>query len=67
MADAIRVQTEAVELTFGALISWMGATHNLTKTSPKASTEMSLRVLAYNFNRLLNPLGTQSLTAAIRT
>ncbi len=28
--------------------AWMGATHFLTKTLPRVSTEMSLHVLAYN-------------------
>jgi hypothetical protein len=35
----------------------MGATHFLTKTLPRVSTEMSLHVLAYNFKRLMRILG----------
>lgn len=67
MPDAMRVRRQTVEHTFGTLKSWMGATHFLTKTMPRVSTEMSLQVLAYNFKRLLQMLGTQQLIHVIRT
>jgi hypothetical protein len=35
----------------------MGATHFLTRTLGRVSTEMSLQVLAYNLKRVLNILG----------
>lgn len=35
----------------------MGATHFLTRTIEKVSTEMSLHVLAYNMKRLIKLLG----------
>jgi hypothetical protein len=34
----------------------MGATHFLTKTLPKAATEMALSMLAYNLTRVMNML-----------
>ena len=46
--------------------TWMGATHFLTKTLPRVSTEMSLHVLAYNFKRVMKILGTGPLMAAMR-
>ena len=44
----------------------MGATHFLTKTIPRMSTEMSLHVLAYNMKRAMQILGIAPLVAAIR-
>ena len=44
----------------------MGATHFLTKTLNRVSTEMSLHVLAYNLKRLIAILGVEPLVAAIR-
>ena len=44
----------------------MGATHFLTKTIPRVSTEMSLHVLAYNIKRAMQILGIAPLVAAIR-
>lgn len=58
---ASRVRRSTVEHTFGTLKAWMGATHFLTKTLPRVSTEMSLHVLAYNMKRVLQILGTRSL------
>ena len=61
---AVRRQT--VEHPFGTLKYWMGATHFLPKTLPRVSTEMSLHVLAYNLNRMMNILGIAGLLEAIR-
>ncbi len=44
----------------------MGATHFLTTTLPRVSTEMSLQVLAYNLKRMMKILGTPALIEAIR-
>ena len=44
---------------------WIGATHFLTKTLDKVSTEISLHVLAYNLKRVINLVGTQKLLEAI--
>jgi transposase len=44
----------------------MGATHFLTKTLKKVSSEMALHVLAYNLKRVMNILGPGPLMAAIR-
>ena len=35
----------------------MGSTHFLTKRLPRASTKMSLHVLAYNFKRVMRIMG----------
>jgi hypothetical protein len=44
----------------------MGATHFLTKTLERVSTEMSLHVLAYNLKRVMKILGIRGLIEAIR-
>jgi hypothetical protein len=49
---------------------WMGATHFLTKTLIRVSTEtpaeMSLHVLAYNLKRVMQIFGVTSLVESIR-
>ena len=64
--EASRLRRQTVEHTFGTLKAWMGATHFLTKTLPRVSTEISLHVLAYNFKRVMKILGTGPLMEAIR-
>lgn len=64
--DAMRIRRETVEHPFGTLKSWMGATHFLTKTLDRVSTEMSLHVLAYNLKRVMNLIGPQKLIEAIQ-
>ena len=44
----------------------MGATHFLTKTLPRVSTEMSLHVLAYNLKRAMQIVGIRPLMEAIQ-
>jgi hypothetical protein len=39
----------------------MGATHFLTGTIERVSTEMSLHVLAYNMKRVIKLLGSERL------
>jgi transposase len=60
------MKCQAAEHPFGTLKAWMGATHFLTKTIPRVSTEMSLHVLAYNMKRAMQILGIAPLAAAIR-
>ncbi|OLF00580.1 hypothetical protein A8O36_31800 [Pseudomonas aeruginosa] len=62
----MRIRRQTVEHPFGTLKSWMGATHFLTKTLDRVSTEMSLHVLAYNLKRVLNVLGSGALMAAMK-
>jgi transposase len=64
--QAPRVRRQTVEHPFGTLKAWIGATHFLTKTRQKVSTEMSLHVLAYNLKRMMAILGVVPLLAAIR-
>ena len=63
---SMRVRRQTVEHPFGTLKAWMGATHFLTRTLKRVSTEMSLHVLAYNLKRVIAILGLQPLLAAIR-
>jgi len=44
----------------------MGATHFLTKTLKRVSTEIRLHVLAYNIKRVIAILGVKPLLAAIQ-
>ena len=62
----MRIRRQTVEHSFGTLKAWMGATHFLTKTLNRVSTEMSLHVLAYNLKRVIAILGVEPLVAAIR-
>ena len=54
--QAMGLRRKTVEHPFGTLKAWMGATHFLTKTLPRVSTEMSLNILAYNLKRALRIL-----------
>ena len=62
----MRIRRQTVEHPFGTLKSWMGATHFLTRTLDRVSTEMSLHVLAYNLKRVLNLMGSDALMAAMK-
>ena len=64
--EMMRIRRQTVEHPFGTLKAWMGGTHFLTRTLDRASTEMSLHVLAYNFKRALNLLGNSALMAAMK-
>lgn len=61
-----RLRRQTVEHPFGTLKAWMGATHFLTKSLPRVSTEMSLHVLAYNLKRIMAILGSHRLIAAMK-
>jgi len=47
LPEMMRIRRQTVEHPFGTLKAWMDATHFLTKTLDRVSTEMSLHVLAY--------------------
>lgn len=64
--EMMRIRRQTVEHPFGTLKSWMGATHFLTRTLDRVSTEMSLHVLAYNLKRVLSLLGSGALIAAMQ-
>ena len=59
--DKMRLSRQTVEHPFGTLKAWMGWTHFLMRSLPKVKTEMSLHVLAYNFKRAINTIGTKRL------
>jgi transposase len=56
--DKMRVRRQTAEHPYGTIKAWMGATHFLTKTLGRVSTEMSLHVLAYNLKRVMKILGS---------
>jgi hypothetical protein len=60
------IRRSTVEHVFGTLKHWMGATHFLTRTLGRVSTEMSLQVLAYNLKRVMNILGVARTIKAMR-
>ena len=66
MPDAMAVRRQTVEHPFGTLKAWMGATHFLTRTLKRVSTEMSLHVLAYNIKRVIAIIGVGPLLQMIR-
>ena len=55
--QAMALRRRTVEHPFGTIKAWMGATHFLTRTLKRVSTEMSLQVLAYNMKRVIAILG----------
>ena len=60
------IRRQSVEHPYGTLKHWMGATHFLTRTLERVSTEMSLHVLAYNMKRVMNILGVAALIEAMQ-
>ena len=66
MPDAMRVRKQTIEHPFGTLKCWMGATHFLTRTLKRVSTEMSLHMLAYNLKRAIAIMGVRPLMDAMR-
>jgi len=67
LLNTMGIRRRTVEHVFGTLKSWMGSAHFLTKTLKNVRTEMSLCVLAYNMNWMIQIMGIQPLIAAIRT
>lgn len=64
--DAMRIRRSTVEHVFGTLKTWMGHNHFLTRTKKKVATETSLHVLAYNFKRVLNIIGSKDTIMALK-
>ena len=64
--DAMRIRRQTVEHPFGTIKAWMGATHFLTRTIDRVSTEMSMHVLAYNLKRVIRMMGVREMVQAIR-
>jgi transposase len=64
--EMMRIRRQTVEHPFGTIKAWMGATHFLTKTIERVSTEMSLHVLAYNMKRAIKLLGSETVMKAMR-
>jgi transposase len=64
--QASRIRRQTAEHPFGTIKAWMGATHFLTKTITRVSTEMSLHVLAYNLKRAMGIVGIAPLMMAMR-
>lgn len=64
--EAMRTRRQTVEHPFGTLKDWMGATHFLTRTLERVSTEMSLHILAYNLKRVMKIIGFGELMAAMQ-
>lgn len=60
------IRRSTVEHVFGTLKHWVGATHFLTRTPGKVSTEMSLQVLACNLRRVLNIPGVAGMMKAMK-
>jgi len=63
--QAMSLRRQTAEHPFGTLKAWMGATHFLTRTLKRVSTEMSFQVLAYNMKRVLAIVGTGPLLQAM--
>lgn len=64
--EMMRIRRQTVEHPFGTIKFWMGSAHFLMKTLDRASTEMSLHVLAYNLKRVMKLLGAGALMDAMR-
>jgi transposase len=63
--DAMLIRKQTVEHPFGTIKSWMGATHFLSRSLERVSTEMSLHVLAYNLKRMIQIMGSKPLMEAM--
>jgi len=61
----MKMRRQTLEHPFGTLKDWMGATHFLTRSLERVSTEMSLHVLAYNMKRVIKIIGFAGLMAAV--
>jgi transposase len=59
--ESMKIRRQTVEHPFGIIKAWMGATHFLTRTLGRVSTEMSLHILAYDMKRVINIVGINRL------
>jgi hypothetical protein len=64
--EMMRIRRQTVEHPFGTIKAWMGATHFLTRTIERVSTEVSLHVLAYSIKRVIKLLGSEAVMKAMR-
>ena len=64
--DMMRILRQTVEHPFGTIKAWMGATHFLTRTIERVSTEISLHVLAYNMKRVIKLIGSETVMKAMQ-
>lgn len=63
--NAMLIRKQTAEHPFGTIKSWMGATHFLSRSLERVSTEMSLHVLAYNLKRMIQIMGSKPLMEAM--
>lgn len=61
----LRLRKELVEHPFGTIKRWMNQGYFLMRGQQKVATEMSLTTMAYNFKRVMNLVGVQSMIKAI--
>ena len=64
--NAMTVRRRTIEHVFRTLKYWMGSTHFPTRRLHNVGTEMRLQVLAYNFKRVIQLLGTRRTMQAMR-
>lgn len=64
--NAMKVRKSTIEHVFEAPKHWMDWTHYLTRGMRNVATEMSLHVLAYNLERVIQILGIHGTTKAMR-
>ena len=64
--EMMRMRRQIVEHPFGTIKAWMSATHFLTWTIERVSTEMSLHVLAYNTKRVIRLPGSEAVMKAMQ-
>jgi hypothetical protein len=63
--EMMRKRKAMVEHPFGTIKRWMEQGYVLMRGKQKVSTEMSLSILAYNINRVLNILGVKTMIEAL--
>lgn len=63
---SMSIRRRTVEHVFGTLKDWMGYTHFLTRRLAHVVAEMNLKLLAYNFKRVLSILGFEAMMKAMR-
>ena len=64
--EAMTLRRRTIEHVFGTLKHWMGSTHFLTRGLEHVGTEMALHALAYNFKRVIKPLGMAKMMRSMR-
>jgi hypothetical protein len=64
--NTMTLRRRTIEHAFSTLKHWMGSAHFLTRLLCNVSTEMSLRVLAYNMKRVIRLQGMNETMRAMR-